>query len=245
MVLNEGIVIKVMKHQETSKIITVLNNKELATYYVRGGAKFKSRNFSYSNELTKINYDFSEKTPGSLKILKSGSLINNYSKIKQSIEKLNDCYIILEIINQLGTHINDFETFYNFTSSVLDLLNDEDYSGFYLIIYKLKLLYLLGIGPEFKKCALCNTKENLSGFSISLGGMVCANCNTGNYDFINNEVLEVLKFLYYMKLENITKDHFDLIKVNQELINKIIDNYYEVFLGYKSRAKSIIKQMKT
>ena len=101
--LNEGIIVKSLKYQETSKIITIINEEELATYFVKGGANFKSRNFSYSNELTKIGYDFSQKTKDSLKILTTGTIIDNYSSIKQPITSNNQCQLILPILCRITT----------------------------------------------------------------------------------------------------------------------------------------------
>lgn len=244
MKLSEGIIVKSLKYQENSKIITILNEESLSTYYVKGGASFKSRNFSYSNELTKIGFDFNQKAKDSLKILTTGTIINNYSNIKQSFEKLNDCFLIMESINYLGDHINDFSTLYQFLDDILKIIDERVYSSYYLIIFRLKLLYLLGVGPVFSKCVNCTSPNNLVGFVFEHGGMYCSECSTLGMQYISKALTESLRFLYITKLENLSYEVIDGLEYNTNLISKFLDNYYEHFLGFKSRANTVIEKMK-
>lgn len=244
MKLSEGIIVKSLKYQENSKIITIINQDELTTFYVKGGASFKSRNFSYSNELTKIAYDYNQKSKDSLKILTSGTILDNYSNIKQSFEKLNDCFMIMESINQLGNHISDFKTLYEFLDEILKIINERDYSPYYLIIFRLKMLYLLGIGPMFSKCVNCSATTNLVGFAYELGGMYCRDCLSEAHQFLDNELLEHIKFLYLTKLNMFSDELVKTLNFDTILISKFLDNYYEHFLGFKSRAKSVIEKMR-
>lgn len=243
MKLSEGIIVKSIKFQESSKIITIVNEEGLSTYFVKGAANYKSRNFSYSNELTKIAYDFNQKTKDSLKILTTGNIIDNYSNIKQSFEKLNDCFLIIELINHLGNHISDFKTLYNFIDDILKIINEREYSEYYYIIFRLKLLYLLGIGPIFSRCVNCNNQADLIGFVYELGGMCCKNCLGNNYKTLSNELTEVIQFLYLTKLNYLTCEVISKIKYDGDLINKFLDNYYEHFLGFRSKASKVIKNM--
>lgn len=244
MKLSEGIIVKSIKYQENSKIITILTEENLSTYYVRGGASYKSRNFSYSNELTKIAFDFTEKSKDSLKILTSGTILEYYSSIKQSFNKLNDSFLIMEIINYLGNHINDFKTMYDFLGDILKLIDDNEYSPYYLIIFRLKLLYLLGVGPAFSRCINCNSKENLVGFVFDHGGMYCKDCTNPAHQYISSELLNILKYLYLTKLDAINFELAFKFKENVIDIKRFLDLYYETFLGYKSRANTVIEKMK-
>lgn len=243
MILSEGIIVKVAKFQESSKIITILNEYEMSNYYVKSGYNYKSHNFHYSNELTKIAYDFSAKNKDSLKILKSGKVLNNYTSIKTDFQKLKDCLLIIEAIYLLGNHINDFKILYNFLNDTLDIIDDRPYSPYYLIIFKLKLLYLLGIGPIFTKCTSCDSKENLKGFVFADGGMICSNCERGYKKYLSNNLVSVLKLLYLTKLENITDSFLIQIPNYQTEIFEFLDLYYEHFLGYKSIANKIIEEL--
>ena len=61
MLTNEGIIIKSTKYQDTSKLVYVLTSDGLNTYLVRNAFNFKSKNYSYALEMTKISFDSSRK----------------------------------------------------------------------------------------------------------------------------------------------------------------------------------------
>lgn len=243
MKLNEGVIIKSLKYQESSKIITILTNEGLSSYYVKGGAKYKSKNFSYSNELTKIAFDFSQKNNDSLKILTTGTILNNFSNIKQSFEKLNDCFLLLELIDSLGNQITDYQILYDFVNEILTLIDEEEYSPFFIIIFRLKLLYLLGVGPIFSRCVSCSKKEDLIGFVFEFGGMCCKKCVDG-MSVLSKELTEIIKYLYLTKLENVDMNLVNEFRKDINLLIKFIDSYYENFLGFKSKAKKVLDSMK-
>lgn len=241
--LEVGIVIKSIKYQETSKIITILNNGGLSTYYVRGGASYKSKNFSYSNELTKIAFDYTEGKNKGFKILKSGNILDNYSNIKQDYTKLANAILILELTNQLGAHINDFTTFYSFLEEILAKLNSNNYSDYYYIIFRLKLLYLLGVGPQFTRCVVCGKKEDLVGFKFTSGGMECIDCLDDRNSLISKDLTNSLKVLYLMKLDAMDDEFFKNLEFDLALINEFLDRYYNHFLGYSSKANKVLEKL--
>jgi len=243
MKLSEGIVINSIKYQETSKIITILTTNGIDSYYVKGGAKYKSKNFSYSNELTKIAFDYSKKNEESIKILTTGTILNNYSNIKQSFEKLNDCFILLEVLNALGKQITDYNLLYNFVCEILDLLDSTPYCPYYIVIFRLKLLYLLGVGPIFSRCVSCNSKTDLVGFAFEYGGVCCKKCVDG-IEVLSKELTETLKYLYLCKLENFDLEIIKKFNVDIMLIQRFLDSYYEHFLGFKSKAKNVLDALK-
>ena len=166
MELREGIVVKSQKYQENSKIITLVNSDGLASFLVRAAGKLRSRNFGYSQVLTKIGYDFHQRR-NSFDILTTGKVIDSYKGIKSDINKLNDALLILEITNQLSMHLSDFNTFYQFLDEILFLL-DQNYHPYYLLIFRVKLLYLLGIGPVFPNACFAG-RDNLIGFDFLKG----------------------------------------------------------------------------
>ena len=242
MILREGIIVKSQKYQENSKIITLVNEEGLANFLVRGASNLKSRNFSYANELTKIGYDFSSKA-NAFHILKTGTVLNNYSNLKSDLNRLQEALKIVEQTYLLGDHIEDFKTFYRFLEQVLEKLNDF-YSPFYLPIFRLKTLYLLGIGPVFSKCTICDSKENLVGFDLLSGGMKCQNCYQKDDYLYKNEIIEVIKFLYQTKFEFLTPEVFEKVPNLYVEINQFLDQYYSHYLGYSSKVDRVIKKMK-
>lgn len=241
MKLKEGIIIKSIKYQESSKIIYLINQEKMESLLVKGAGKIKSRNFSYSQEMTKINYDTVEGKGFS--ILKTGEISNNYSDIKKDFYKMQDAFQVMEYSYQFHEHIEDFQTFYTFLSDILDLINNND-SRYYPLIFKLKILYLLGIGPIFNHCVNCGSKDNLIGFAFTNGGMKCEKCVESNERIYTSKSLDIIKFLYLTKIKDLKFEIIYNLPNEIDEINKFINSYYNYYLGFNSRVNKVIDKMK-
>ena len=136
MLTNEGIVIKSTKYQDASKLVSVLTKDGMDTLLVRYANNFKSKNYAYALEFTKIKYDFSKKN--TFAIMTSGIVLDNYTNIKNNNVIMYDVIEIFEMIYSLSSHVNNNETLYQFVTSIIDKINN-DYHKYYLIIFKLKL----------------------------------------------------------------------------------------------------------
>ena len=241
--LKEGIILKAVKYQENHKLVTILTADGLFRLLVRGALNQKSKTFAYAQELIKIGFGFVARNEQALKILTAGKIIDNYSRIKSDFHKLNDAFIIIELADQLGTHIEDGATFYRFCSDILHLINTEDPADYYTVIFKLKTLYLLGVGPNFTSCVVCGTKEDLVGFDFTAGGMKCKACRRRGDVFVEAETAVLCKFLYLTKLPNLTAEILGKLPDREPALT-FIDRYYDNYLGYRSRAGKIIDKMK-
>lgn len=242
MELKEGIVLKGAKYQENHKLVTLLTPEGLELLLVRGALKQKSKTFAYSQELTKIEYGYVAKNEDALKIITAGKVLSNYGAIKSDLDKLNDAMLIVEFCEQLGDHIEDGATFYRFCADILDLINDSAESAYYLMIFKLKSLYLLGVGPVFTSCVSCGRRDALAGFVFTAGGMKCEACRKQNEGFIPEGIARIVRFLYLTKLPELTPEVLSRLP-DRRPVAEFIDRYYEHYLGYRSRAARIIEKM--
>lgn len=234
--LREGIVTKVIDYRDNSKIITVITNTGSQGIIVKGATNLKSHTFSYTQELIKIKFESNKK------YMSGGKLLNSYRNIKEDFNILSSALQILEIVNILIEHVNDFYTFYNFLDQVLTLLNDKVDSKKLEIIFKIKTLYLLGLSPNFSKCVDCNSDENLIGFSLFDGGMKCKN-HFSNDDYIyNHNTINQLRIMYLGKLDSII-NNVEKIQCDFDDCNRFLNLYYDHFLGFKSRVKNIITKL--
>ncbi|HKM30132.1 MAG TPA: DNA repair protein RecO [Bacilli bacterium] len=243
MQLEEGIVIKANKYQENSKILTIISNQGTFTCLSRASSSLKSKNYSYSQLLTKIAFNISKSKRNSFDILSTGTVINNYYKIKEDYRKLSSSLVILDITNNLSNYIDDFSTLYTFICIILERLQDTNYQEYYEIIFRLKLLFLLGVGPTFSKCVVCGTKDDLVFFDFYSGGMKCNGCSGDEKKIYRGDFLKTLQVLYNTKIENITDDVLALLPNHVSMINEFLDAYYEHYLGYVSSARSIINKI--
>ncbi|HHZ18418.1 MAG TPA: DNA repair protein RecO [Acholeplasmataceae bacterium] len=243
MKLIEGIILKGVKYQENHKLVTVLTPEGLESLLVRGALNQKSKTFAYSQELTKIEYDCVAKDENALHIMTTGKVVSNYSVIKSNIDILNDALLLVELCEQLGGHIEDSATFYRFCADILDRMNTAEASPYYLLIFKLKCLYLLGVGPVFTSCVSCGSRENLVGFAFTSGGVKCESCRQPGDSFSAAEVVRIARFLYLTKLPDLTPEVLSQLPDRKPIV-EFVDRYYEHYLGYRSRAARVINKMR-
>lgn len=237
----EGIIIKSMDYKDTSKLVTIVTEKGVSTLLVKGAKQYKSKNFAYSQVLTLLSYEpIKSKT---FDILGSASIVDGFSNIKKDYERTQAAYVVLEHAYQFAEHITDTNTFYGFLKNILLKINESDNYNLYQIMFRLKLLYLLGIGPVFSECITCQTKEHLRGFDLYGGGVKCTDHVTAQ-DFLYSEgTISKLKYIYLVKLEQASEE---LLNQIQDIVLQLEDfllRYYEHYLGYRSRVQRIYQKI--
>ena len=236
MELTEGIILKTIKYQENSKIIYVLTKDGLVTALVRASLDYKSKNFSYSQELTKIGFAISKSKKNSFDILTTGMVIDSYLNLKKDYDILLKTSKLMELIYKVANFATNYDKLYQLFSFIIDTLNEkydkDDHSlNFYPLILKLKLLKLLGLAPTLTNCVSCKN-ENVVGFSVERGGAVCKKCITENdYKF---DSIKIMQVLYLVKLDKLRDEIIGILPIESfQVINEVVDKYYEKYLSIK------------
>ncbi|MFA5543760.1 MAG: DNA repair protein RecO [Bacilli bacterium] len=233
MELTEGIVVKSSDYRDNDKIIYLITNNGKMSLILKSAKKVHSKTFNYSHELSKLLFGSSKN------YLTTGNVLTNYAYIKTNINVLKSALIITEISYELIDHINDYKVFYSFLSDVLNMINNGINNELLEIVFRVKILYLLGVAPVFNKCVDCEAKNDLVGFSFYDGGMKCI-LHNNNIDYLyNNDVISQLKGLYLQKI--------DKINVNQHIdyqsLDSFLNRYYDTFLGFKSKVKVVFSKI--
>ena len=119
---------------------------------------------------------------------------------------------------------------------------NTSYNPYYLVIFKLKLLYLLGIGPQFSEgCCVCGGSE-LYGFDLEMGKAFCKNhFHLGKVSLYGSE-FEVFRFLYLAKFEYLSNEVLEKLPNYYDGLDEFVNKYYDYYLGYKSKSNKIIKK---
>lgn len=238
MELKEGIILKTIKYQENSKIAYIITKEGLVTALIRASLEFKSKNYSYSQELTKIEFDISKSKKNSFDILTTGRLVNSYLNIKKDYNTLLEVSKIIDLTYKSIEHVTNPYNLYQLFDYLLQNYNnnyDKNNKQFYLLIFKAKLLYLLGVGFTFSKCCVC-LKNNLKDFyfSVERGGVICNSCKMQVDDLYSGEYLKILQILYLGKLEILTQELIDNLPIEYfGDIDNLIKNYYYKYLSLK------------
>ena len=94
------------------------------------------------------------------------------------------------------------------------------------------MLYFVGYGLNFRSCSHCDENKELV-FHPSSGGLVCKKHLSFNQEYYTNEVIEVLKTLYFIDLDQEEIPIIDVKMANR--IRYIIDLMYDEFISFHSK----------
>lgn len=233
MIPKEGIVVKTIQYQDNTKIVYIINNTGKVSLIARGANNIKSPNYQNSQELIKLKYDDKNN-----KYLTNGKVICFYQNIKNDFDKMKSVLKIIEISYILIDYVNDHQTFYEFLTQILDYIEKGINPKLLELIFRIKLLYLLGIEPVLTKCVTCETKENLIGFSFYSGGMKCDKCYHNDDFLFPLELINMIKTLYLVKL-NILLEKITLIKYDYIEMDRFLNLYYNHYIGYTSKVDQV------
>lgn len=234
--LKEGLVIKAIHYQDNAKIVYLITKEGKVSIIVKGATSMKSPAFQYAQELTLLGYD----TKG--KYLSTGKVLSSYAQIKQDVNKLESSMMILEITHDLIDHINDAPLFYGFLLDVLKNINEGKNPSLMELIFRVKILYLLGVAPVFYECVECGTRENLVAFSLYDGGMKCRLHHNQTVDSTSGQTLAFLREIYRTKFQNLT-EMLDSFAYSYDEVDLFLSRYYEHYLGFKSRVHRVFSKI--
>lgn len=212
----EGIVISEMNYKETSKIINILT-KEYGKIGIisKGCRSLKSNLRSVSKKLIHGTFNISYK-PNTLSTLIDVEVINDYSNIATSIEKITYASIILDLFNQVlkQTTSDDMLDLLHHSLNLIE--NDLDYEVVYIIV-SLKLLEYLGVKPDLEQIDL------------------------NDYQY-SDKTKKLITMFFYVDLEKITKLTIS-DKVKRE-IEQFVDQYYQEYTGIYLKSSEFLKYLK-
>jgi len=164
--------------RETSLIVDFYTREFGKINTILKGIRTEPQKFASNLEPFSLNeIIFYRKTHSNLHLVSQADKINNFTGIRQSIEKTAICGFMTELVNSLmqAEDANEevFDLFLNSLKELETNYNPEKIST----IFKIKMLNLSGFKPHFDSCLSCGDKiMGQSRFSLSLGGLLCARC---------------------------------------------------------------------
>jgi len=231
---SEGFVLKRMDYKESSKIVFLYTAAGKTSFLVHGANKLQSPFLAKTEVLNKLRVT----TEGrGLKIAKDIDTLEIFPAIKQDLVKYTYCLHVLETVYFLAESDIDHAKLYGFLDKIFPKIATETDYVPYIYMFETKLLYLLGLQPELKQCIVCR-KENLSGFSVSEGGVVCGDHLPSEKPYSLKTVLAFSR-LYHYDLEKPSALLFDLETVKD--LRLLLDDYYHYHLNLETKSRSILR----
>lgn len=108
-------------------------------------------------------------------------------------------------------------------------------------VFELKVAQLSGYSPNLFFCGICNKNEQLSGFDIQNGSVVCEVCGGKHHHVIDPAVLDAMRFVL-----NADVKHVFSFKINEKSMNifsKITDAYLKTHFGRNFKTNAFYKSL--
>ena len=234
----KGIVIKQETYKEDSSKITLFTEDGLCNFIAKGTKKIESKLRPLCQILTEVELITTDDRI--INTITEGVVIENYTVIKEDMNKLLVTLSILEYLYSFKDAITNMKTIYSFLKDILKILSSTNYPKSLLSLFELKFLYAIGSYPEFVNCVKCNS--NLGEFfSVKNGGNLCKECYEMNC--CNKELSKLLELIFYIKVNNVNDEFLELINDYVQDINEVINEYYETYYDYHNKNKKMIDKL--
>lgn len=238
----EGIVIRTTDYGESHKITAIYSREAGKISAMARGAKKTNSRLAAVSQLFTYGY-FLIQTGRGLGTLQQGEIISPLRGLKEDIFKTAYATYIVEMVDR-STQDNEpnpylFELLYQSLNYI-----SEDYDPEIIThIFEMKMLHVLGLYPEMKKCTVCGTTEGGFGFSIRENGLICHRCldKDPHYLPLSQNAIKLLRLFYFFDLNRL-----GTISVKSETkkeLKQAIDMYYEEYSGLFLKSKRFLEQM--
>jgi len=142
------------------------------------GIRTEPKKFASNLEIFSLNeIIFYRKTHSSLHLVSQADKLNNFTGIRQNIDKTSIASFMMELINSIMQAEDTNEEVFKLTLTSLKELETNYNPEKIATIFKIKMLNLSGFKPHFDSCVSCMDKiSGQSRFSLSQGGLLCPSC---------------------------------------------------------------------
>lgn len=238
MELKEAIVLRSLDYKDSSKILYLYTDEGLKSVIAHSVKKMNNVNrfLSQNGNLIKLSYSKSD-----FPSLKEGELVNDYPNIKKDLDAYTYMNHLMELIGNVIPKDSDHVKLYSFIKRLFLLFDKGIDPEILSFIFELKLLHFLGYGLNFRECIVCGKKEDLV-FNIDNGGLICQeHLTTNQFSYDSQVYINVMK-LYVIDIDKTQIPSFE--QNDKVILRHIIDVLYGDYVGYKTKSRGIIKQIK-
>lgn len=107
------------------------------------------------------------------------TVLNSFAPLRDDLEKMLLAGRLVQWVRRLANISSPIPQVYSLlgqTLAVLETLTKPERFELLGLIFRLKLIFYLGIGPRTESCARCNQEGPMRIFDIGSGGMLCSGC---------------------------------------------------------------------
>lgn len=250
----EAIVLKQYELGEADKIITFYTKDYGKIRAVAKGVR-KSRS-SMSGIVLPFNYNYVTFYQGkSLDRINQVRNIFSFTRLREDLIKMAYASFIGEIIEKVGLENQANKFLFSLLLSTLHTILEarDDKLKYIELIYKIRLLVILGLKPQLDCCAKCNCKliyQEKNFFDIEHGGLICKDCflddqrdisRTQRY-ILSLKTVELLNFIINSGLEPLSD--IDTSEKEYQKLDQLSNQFMYYHLDLKLKSYDFLNMIK-
>lgn len=171
-----GIVIAENSLGDSDKILTILTPNMGKISCVAKGAKRPKSMLMASSQILCFG-EYVLRKSNDVYNIQSAESIEVFYNVREDLEKLMYASSILKIIIDVTTeNQNNYHILKLFLNTLFMISESDKDLDFIISVFKMRLLKILGLGPNVDECVSCHEKENLTEFSLKDNGFKCEKC---------------------------------------------------------------------
>jgi len=175
---DEGVVLRAIPFQDRHLILSVLTQAHgKLSLFVKGARGARSR-FGPEIDLLCLS-EFVFLHAANMRPLREATLITRFPALKADYDRLASAMGSARLLGLLTEEGQADPATYRLFLALLHALNDDAQSApvaLYELAFKLRLLDNFGVAPHLDGCVRCGRKDDVGGFSLERGGVLCRRC---------------------------------------------------------------------
>ncbi|SHI88601.1 DNA repair protein RecO [Lutispora thermophila] len=241
----QGLVLKYTDINEADRILTILTRDKGKIKAVSKGCRRPKSSLLPSSELFAFS-DLILYKGSNFYHISSGELRESFYDIRKDLLKLSYAVYFAELADSVTDEDIPSERLFIVLSKTLYYLSRNEIPvGILSCGYQIKLMDISGFRPLITKCVNCGREENLSRFSVDLGGALCSLCLEHDKAAIkvSKGTLETIGCLLSTPISRL-----NTIKIDNNIfieIDKIIIAFVEKHLDKKFKSMDFINSIKS
>jgi DNA repair protein RecO (recombination protein O) len=170
--------------------------------------------------------------------------LNNFSGIRQSVEKANTTGYMMELINSIMQPEDKNEEIFNLALASIKELETNYSPEKIATIFKIKILKLSGFKPHFDSCVSCRQKiTTQSKFSLLLGGLLCPDCI--QKDLASRSIFRgtIATILHIEKNSFLSSLNLGINPQIKKELDLILNSFLNFHLGRELKSQKVLNKM--
>lgn len=238
-----GIVIRTRKVRESSRIVLFFTRDygKISTI-AKGSLKPKSK-FGASLELfTRSAIIFYKKENRDLHTLSHSEILSPHQGLKQDVVKLAYASVAGEMVERLVPGEEPNKQLFLLLDSALKQIDLADRTQLEVILtsYELKMLHMVGYGPELGQCVRCGKRVTDSAwFGLLSGGVLCRACSSQDLNAIeiSHRAVEIMRDYQSRPIEELTETYVADRTIRE--ISNVLGSFVRAQAGESAKIKSL------